>query len=99
MGISRVRLYPAIAVPPDVEQRSQLLILLDRVNETWVKGLLRNSLRDEVLISLGKWPMDEAVETPWKSVVEFSSQRSEVLLKDRKIITIFDAAGLLLIFG
>ena len=36
LGISEARLYPAIAVPPDEEQRSQLLILLDRVKETWV---------------------------------------------------------------
>jgi hypothetical protein len=30
-GISEVRLYPAIVVPPEGEERSQLLILLDRV--------------------------------------------------------------------
>jgi hypothetical protein len=44
LGISEARLYPAIAVPPDEEERSQLLILLDRVKETWVDGVLRNSL-------------------------------------------------------
>jgi hypothetical protein len=98
MGISETRLYPAIAVPPDGEERSQLLILLDRVNETWVEGILRDSLHDEVLISLGKRPMDEAVEQPWRYAVEFSSQRS-VLLKNRNIDTIFDATGLLLILG
>jgi eukaryotic-like serine/threonine-protein kinase len=99
LGISEARLYPAIAVPPDGEQRSQLLILLDRVKETWVDGVLRNSLYNEVLISLGKRPIDEAVEPPWKHVVELSSQRSQLLLEDRNITTIFDATGLLLILG
>jgi hypothetical protein len=99
LGISETRLYPAIAVPPDVEERSQLLILLNRVNETWVEGVLNSSLPDEVLISLGKQPMNAAVEQPRKHVVEFSSQRTEVFLKDRNISTIFNATGLLLILG
>jgi len=40
---------------------------------------------------LGKRPIDEAVEPPWKHVVELSSQRSQLLLQDRRITTIFDA--------
>ena len=43
--------------------------------------------------------MDEAVEPPWNRVVEFSSQRSQLLLKDQNVTTIFDATGLLLILG
>src|SRR6202011_4186675 len=85
LGISEARLYPAIAVPPDEENRSQLLILLDRVKETWVDGVLRNSIHNEALISLGKRPLEEAVEPPWKHVVELSSQRSQLLL-DRKSV-------------
>ncbi len=99
LGISEARLYPAIAIPPDEEQRSQLLILLDRVKETWVDGALRNSLYNEVLLSLGKRPIDEAVEPPWKQIVELSSQRSQLTLADKNIATIFDATGLLLILG
>src|ERR1700730_9258097 len=98
-GISEARLYPGIALPPDGEQRSQLLILLNRVNETWVEGVLRNSLPGEVSIFLGKRPIDEAVEPPLKHVLEFSSRRSQLLLKDWNITTIFDATGLLLILG
>jgi eukaryotic-like serine/threonine-protein kinase len=99
LGISETRLYPAIAVPPGDEQRTQLLVLLDRVNETWVEDVLRHSLYNEALISLGKRSIDEAVEPPWKNVVEFSSRRSHLLLKDDNITTIFDATGLLLILG
>jgi TIR domain len=99
LGISEVRLYPGIAASPDGEQRSQLLILLDRVNEIWIDGVLRNSLYNEVLISLGKLPIDEAVEPPWKRVVQLSRQRSQLLLHNRSIATIFNATGLLLILG
>lgn len=99
LGISEARLYPAIAAPPDEEQRSQLLILLSRVKEIWVDGALRNSLYNEALISLGKRPMEEAVEPPWRQVVELPSQRSQLTLQDANIATIFDATGLLLILG
>ncbi|MCA9469751.1 MAG: TIR domain-containing protein [Nitrospira sp.] len=99
LGVSTVRLYPAIAFPPDKEQRSQLRILLDRVKEYWVEGVLKHSLYNEVLISLGKKPMDEAVNPPWKNTVEIPKNRRHLLLKDRKINTVFDATGLLLILG
>jgi eukaryotic-like serine/threonine-protein kinase len=99
LGISEARLYPAIAVPPDAEQRSQMLILRDRVKETWVDGVLRNSLYNDALMSLGRRAIEEAVESPWKHVVELSSQRSQLILQDRNITTIFDATGLLLILG
>ena len=98
-GYFRGKTLPSDCCSPDEEQRSQLLILLDRVKETWVDGVLRNSIYNEALISLGKRPIEEAVEPPWKHVVELSSQRSQFLLKDRNISTIFDATGLLLILG
>jgi eukaryotic-like serine/threonine-protein kinase len=64
-----------------------------------VDGVLRNSIHNEALIALGKRPIEEAVEPPWKHVVELSRQRSQLLLQDRNIITIFNATGLLLILG
>jgi hypothetical protein len=99
IGISAARLYPSIASPPDNEQRSQLLVLLDRVKETWIDGVLKKSLYNDALISLGKRAMDEAVEPTLEHVIEFSNQRSLLLLQDRRIATIFDATGLLLILG
>ena len=100
LGISAARLYPSIASPPDDEQRSQLLVLLDGVKETWVDGVLKKSLYNDALISLGKRSMDEAVEPTLERAIEFSSHRSSLLLlQDRRIATIFDATGLLLILG
>jgi hypothetical protein len=99
LSISEARLYPAIAMPPDQEQRAQLLILLNRVQEYWVDGVLKQSLHHEVLIGLGKHAMDEAVEPPWKHVVALPTDRRHLLLQDRNINTVFDATGLLLILG
>jgi hypothetical protein len=99
LGISEARLYPAIATPPEAEQRAQLLVLLDRVNEYWIDGVLKHSLYNEVLISLGKHTMDEAVEPPWKHFLELPDQRRHLILKDRSINSVFDATGLLLILG
>ncbi len=37
-AISKARLYPPLAEPPDQEQASQLKILRGRVKEYWVDG-------------------------------------------------------------
>ncbi len=99
LSISEARLYPAIAIPPDQEQRAQLEILRDRVQEYWIDGILKQSLHHEVLISLGKHAIGEAVEPPWKHAVALPEERRHLLLQDRNITTIFEATGLLLILG
>jgi TIR domain len=48
------RLYPPLAEEPDKEQATQLEILRRRVKKYWVDGVLRHSLHNELLISLGK---------------------------------------------
>ncbi|TKB70230.1 MAG: TIR domain-containing protein [Nitrospira sp.] len=95
------RLHSPIANPPDQRQQEQLGILRDRVQEYWVDGVLRQSLYHEVLISLGKRTMDEAVERPpWKcDLVDLPSRCRDVLPQDYTINTVFDATGLLLILG
>jgi TIR domain len=71
--ISGARLYPALAERPDPEDTTQLNILRKRVGEYWVDGLLKHSLYNEVLISLGKREMGQAVDAPWKYTVELSA--------------------------
>ena len=99
LGITEVRLYPSLADPPEEEQRTQLLILLNRVKEFWVDGVFKQSLYHEVLISLGKRPMDESVEPPWNSTIDLPKQRQQLSLSKTRIETVFDATGLLLILG
>ena len=99
LGITEARLYPSLADPPDEEQRSQLVILLNRVKEFWIDGVLKQSLHNEVLISLGKKPMGEAVDPPWSRTIELPQQRTHFSVSDTRIETVFDATGLLLILG
>jgi hypothetical protein len=93
------RFYPALTEPPSPEQATQLEILRRRVKEYWVDGVLRHSLYNEVLISLGKRQVDEFVDAPWKYKVEVSDAVRSGPLADRDVKTLYDAAGLLLILG
>lgn len=99
LGITQARLYPSLTYPPNDEQRAQLLILLNRVQEFWIDGVLKQSLHHEVLISLGKRAMDEAVEPPWNRTVDLPKQRNQLSLSNNRTETVFDATGLLLILG
>jgi hypothetical protein len=51
---SNTRLYPPLPEPPDPDNATELSILGRRVMEYWVDGVLKHSLYNEVLISLGK---------------------------------------------
>ncbi|WP_297324284.1 TIR domain-containing protein [Nitrosomonas sp.] len=99
LGITEARLYPSLADPPNAEERTQLLILLNHVKENWIDGVLKQSLYHQTLISLGKHAMDDAVETPWNNTVNLPKQRQQLHLDDTQIDTVFDATGLLLILG
>ena len=83
--ISDARLYPPLAEPPDRENANQLEILRRRVMEYWVDGVLKHSLHSEVLISLGKRQMGEAVEAPWKYSVEVSDSINSPPLDNRDV--------------
>jgi hypothetical protein len=93
------RLYPPLLKPPDAEQATQLEILRRRVKEYWVDGVLKHSLHNEVLISLGKREIGDAVDAPWKYTVQMSDAVDSPPLDDRGVNTIYDATGLLLILG
>jgi type IV secretory pathway ATPase VirB11/archaellum biosynthesis ATPase len=97
--VSGARLYPPLCEPPDKEQASQLEILRRRVMEYWVDGVLKHSLHSEVLISLGKRQMGEAIDAPWKYTVEVSDSTNPTPLDDRDLSALYDATGLLLILG
>jgi len=64
--------------------------------EYWIDGVLKHSLYNEVLISLGKRKVDKAIDVPWKYTVDVSDAAA---LDDRDVETIYDATGSLLILG
>jgi hypothetical protein len=97
--ISEARLYPPLAEPPDPDNAIQLNILRKRVSEYWVDGVLKHSLYNEVLISLGKREIGSAIDAPWKYTVEVSDAMNLGPLDDRDVSDIYDAAAFLLILG
>jgi hypothetical protein len=70
---SGTRLYPPLFHQHKAENAAQLEILRRRVKEYWVDGVLKHSLYNEVLISLGKRDADEFVNVPWKYKAEVSN--------------------------
>lgn len=75
-------------------------IMLQRVYDFWVKGVLENSLHNEMLIELGMEEKHEAVEYPWEMVLQRPDRPNRTLSPGTKIIDVFDeSGGSLLILG
>jgi len=86
--------------PAEARLRHDLGILLKNVKNTWIKGVLEKSVHEAALLELGMELRDEAVDNPWRMVMERPDQSREELPKGRKVKDIFDEANrLLLIMG
>jgi eukaryotic-like serine/threonine-protein kinase len=99
----RISVEPRHSTPlahlPDQDQIGQLEILRRRVKEYWVDGVFKHSLYNEVLISLGRREIGNAVDAPWKYTVQMSDGMDSTPLDDRDVSAIYDTTGLLLILG
>ena len=86
--------------PVEAEDRRNLLNLLDKVKQDWIKDVLEKSIHYEVLIQLGKEARPEMVEHPWGRRVEIPDHDSRLLPQDKKLVEVFDETGrALLILG
>ena len=80
--------------PPSTPQEYRnRQILLNKVKNYWVKGVLSTSLHGKAMISLGLEKRLDAVELPWGMVWETSDQPRQPLALNTKIIDQFDALG------
>jgi hypothetical protein len=87
-------------VPTDARLRHELGILLKNVQTTWIQGVLEKSVHEAALLELGLELREEAVDNPWRMVIEGPDQTRETLPRGRRIKDIFDEANrLLLILG
>jgi DNA polymerase III delta prime subunit len=76
------------------------LRLLTKVRETWITGVLDNSLKDQALISLGLQHMPDALVNSWYLALEHPNQPTQVLPPQTSIIEVYKkAVGELLILG
>ena len=64
--------------------------MLELVRNTWVKGVLEQSLHGAVMIELGMEEQADAVEHPWDMVLQMSDRPSHMLPPGTKIVDVFD---------
>ena len=68
-------------------------ILLNKVNNYWIKGVLETSLHGKALIELGLEKRLDAVDRPWGILWETPDQPRQTLSPSTKIIDQFDQLG------
>lgn len=74
--------------------------MLDRVRAFWIKGVLEQSLHGAALIALGLHEQPDAVESPWRLVLQQPDQSTSPLPPGTRIWQVYDnAGGELLILG
>lgn len=74
--------------------------MLKLVWNTWIEGVLKKSLFNEVLIELGMKTKPESVERPWDMVVQMPDKETRLVLYGTKMLEMFDQANCsLLILG
>ena len=84
----------------EARERRDQLILLEKVKQFWIKGVLEKSVHAEVLIELSKETRPEAVEHPWEMVLGTSEKENQPVPPGKKIVEVFDEMGhALLILG
>jgi eukaryotic-like serine/threonine-protein kinase len=73
---------------------------LKRVRDTWTSGVLKRSLYNDTLITLGLHEQPGAVANPWRPIVQETDGPALQLSDDPHITQVYgDAYGLLLILG
>jgi hypothetical protein len=74
---------------PLTPERHKQRILLEKVKNFWVKGVLEPSLRETMLIDIAHQRYDEAIDHPWREVVGMDVYDGWAQLVDEKMIDIF----------
>jgi NACHT domain-containing protein len=81
------------------QNRQNRARMLEKVEQTWIKGLLNDSLNKAVLIELGMVEKVDAVENPWGMMLK-QHHSDQALPRGTKIIHVYDdTAKELLILG
>ncbi len=91
---------PRPSLQPTDKEHRDLLILLEKVRQFWVTGVLEKSVYDELRVELGLEQEQDAIDHPWSQILEVPGQSAEEVPSARSIASIFDETGrTLLILG
>jgi hypothetical protein len=85
---------PVSATNPLTQQEyRQRKVLLNKVKEYWVKGVLETSLHARALIELGLQERPDLVQRPFSEVEEFAEAPGQVLPDGTYAATVFEQMG------
>ncbi len=99
VGTGNITINNLRSAPSSLERRP-LDVLLERVEQFWVKGVLQGSAHGEVLLELNKESVNGLIEHPWEKILEVPGQAGRTLPAERGIGEIFEEVGrFLLILG
>jgi hypothetical protein len=86
--------------PAEAEERRSLLVLLERVRQFWIVGVLDSSVHGAALLELGTARMSDAVEHPWERILELPGEEARAVPAERGVEQLFDeATRALLVLG
>lgn len=95
-GVSIRQVIGNVFVGADEEtqarRRRYLCILLDKVRDFWVDGVLERSIAGAGLIPLGKRLQPEAVERPWEGLVPEAAPAAAALPPEKPMVDLFGEA-------
>ncbi len=81
----------APAPPPDAD-RTNILRLLERIEQDWIEGVLEASLHHKAWLELGLDWREDAVEHPWDRIVVAPNRPIKTLSAEDSITGVFDSA-------
>lgn len=86
---------PPISVAPSLTQQEyrQRQVLLTKVKEYWIKGVLETSLHARALIELGLQNRPDLVQRPFREVAEFPEVSGQALVEGTSATTVFEQMG------
>jgi hypothetical protein len=89
------------ALPPsEAGERRSLLVLLERVRQFWIAGVLDSSVHGAALLELGTARISDAVEHPWERILELPGEEARAVPAERGIVELFEeATRALLVLG
>ncbi|MGK7940756.1 MAG: NACHT domain-containing NTPase [Crocosphaera sp.] len=79
--------------PLTQEQYRQRKVLLSKVKEYWVEGVLNKSLHTEAMIKLGLEKRSDAVDRPFSGFEKLSEASGEILPEGTDITQVFNQIG------
>ncbi len=88
---NKVTYHYYAAPPPDNErERRNRKVMILKVYDFWIKGVLENSLHRAALINLGMTYQPDAVAYPWEMIIERPNTKPQVLPRGTPIASVFD---------